>query len=505
MGLRDNASRAVIWASFGFVSTSAISFVTTVVTARLLAPEIFGLVTLVLVIVSAAHIFADAGTRAAVVQLEEPMEDIVSTALLSVPLQGLIGSIVIGAAAPLVAYFYDEPDLALLTLAMAPLLFLWSLSVIPDAMLQRRFDLRMRRGVVDPLAITMYGVVVVVLALAGWDEWSLVAGQYAYIVIISGGSWMLARPRFRDGRPTMDAYRRIRTYARPLLFANIVETVAAQSKPIALGRNLSPREVGLWGAGSRLAALPVQGVTTVAAEVMFPALSRLQGDPERFKLRMLEVLRLISLLSIPIAVTLIGLGEEGVAALFGERWREAGTVLQVLGVGAVFFSLADAAREAFKASGRSSLVARNSSVEVGVFLVYLAIIWIFGWVTLVSVAAGVGLASLVAMVAAARALRITADTGIRELWHAVLPATVGGLVQCGVLLGLVYGPLQGMGAWRHIGGLELGIAVPVMVLTGLAVLGALVYAAAAEVAERGSIRALVATLRGILRGGRAAS
>jgi O-antigen/teichoic acid export membrane protein len=448
-------------------------------------------VTLVLVIVSASHIFADAGTRAAVVQLEEPMEDVVSTALLSVPLQGLAGSIVIGAAAPLVAYFYDEPELTVLTLAMAPLLFLWSLSVIPDALLQRRFELRARRGVVDPLGIGMYGVVVVVLALAGWEE--------------SGGSWYLARPRFRDGRPTAVAYRRIRTYARPLLLANVVETVAAQSKPIALGRNLSPREVGLWGAGSRLAALPVQGVTTVAAEVMFPALSRLQGDRERFSLRLLEVLRLISLLSIPIAVTLIGLGEEGVAALFGERWREAGTVLQVLAVGALFFSLADAAREAFKASGRSSLVARNSSIEVGVFLVYLAAIWVFGLVTLVSVAAGVALASLVAMVTAVSSLGVTADTSVRQLWHAVMPASVGGLVQCAVLLGLVYGPLDGLGGWTHILGVELGAVVPLVVLTGLAVLGALVYAGTAELAERGSVRDLIRTLRGILRGGRSAA
>jgi len=385
---------------------------------------------------------------------------------------------------------------------MAPILFLWSLSVIPDAILQRRFDLRMRRGVVDPLAIGMYGVVVVALALAGWKEWSLVAGQYAYVLIISTGSWMLARPRFRDGRPTMEAYRRIRVYARPLLLANIVETIAAQSKPIALGKNLSPREVGLWGAGSRLAALPVQGVTTVAAEVMFPALSRLQGDPERFKLRMLEVLRLISLLSIPIAVTLIGLGEEGVAALFGERWREAGNVLQVLAVGAVFFSLADAAREAFKASGRSSLVARNSSIEVGVFLAYLAGIWALGLVTLVSVASGVALASLVAMVTAAGGLRVTADTRVPELWRAIRPATAGGNAQCAELLGLVYVPLDGMGAWRHVFGVELGIVVPLAVLAGLALLGAAVYAATAELTERGSIRDLVGTLRGILRGAR---
>ena len=505
MGLRDSANRAVIWASFGWLSTSLIAFVTSVITARLLAPEVFGLVTLVLVIVSASHIFADAGTRAAVVQLEEPMEDVVSTALLSVPLQGLAGSIVIGAAAPLVSHFYDEPQLTRLTLAMAPLLFLWSLSVIPDALLQRRFDLRARRGIVDPVGIGMYGAVVVVLALLGWEEWALVAGQYAYVLIISGGAWYLAAPRFRDGRPTAEAYRRIRTYARPLLLANIVETVAAQSKPIALGRNLSPREVGLWGAGSRLAALPVQGVTTVAAEVMFPALSRLQGDRERFSLRLLEVLRLIALLAIPIAVTLIGLGEEGVAALFGERWRQAGTVLQVLAVGAVFFSLADAAREAFKASGRSSLVARNSSIEVGVFLVYLAAIWMLGLVTLVSVASGVALASLVAMVTAVRSLGVTADTSVRQLWHAVMPASIGGVAQCAVLLGLVYGPLSGLGGWRHIFGVELGVVVPLAVLAVLAVVGLLVYAGAAELAERRSVRELIRTLRGIVKGGRSAA
>ncbi len=502
MGLRDNASRAVVWSSIGWLSTSLVAFITSVITARLLAPEIFGVVTLVLVIVSAAHIFADAGTRAAVVQLEDPMEDVVSTALITVPTFGLIGTLAIASASPLVADFYDEPDLMLLTIALAPILFLWSLSVVPDAILQRRFDLRLRRGLVDPLAVGVYGTVVVVLALLGFDEWSLVIGQYANVLVIAVGSWVLARPRLRDGRWTWDAYRRIRTYARPLLLANIVETIAAQSKPIALGRNLSSREVGLYGASSRLAQLPVQGVTTVAAEAMFPALSRLQNDHERFSLRMLEVLRLVALLAVPISGILIGLGEEGVAVLFGERWREAGIALQILGVGALTISLADAAREVFKASGRSSMVARNSTIEVVVFLGYLAAIWALGLVTLNSVAAGVALSSLVAMLAAARGLRVTVGTGLLEQWRAIRPAAIGGVAQIGVMLALVRYPLSDLAGWRHVFGVDLGVTLPLAVLVGVGLLGGLAYAVGAEAAERGSIRGLARTFGAIRRGAR---
>src|SRR5688500_6097390 len=141
MGLRDSASNAARWASFGWVATQGISFVTSIITARLLAPELFGLITLILVIVSAASIFADAGTRAALVHFEDPIHDVVSTALFVVPAVGAVATAAMASLSWLIADFYDEPRLTPIAVALSGLLFLQALQIVPDALLQRRFNL----------------------------------------------------------------------------------------------------------------------------------------------------------------------------------------------------------------------------------------------------------------------------------------------------------------------------------------------------------------------------
>lgn len=487
------------WASFGWVASQALAFVSTVVTARLLAPELFGLITLILVIVSAASIFADAGTRAALVQFEDPIEDVVSTALMVVPFVGAVATAAVASLSWLIADFYDEPRLQPLAVALSGLLFLQSLQIVPDALLQRRFDLRLRRGLVDPLAIFLYGVVVVILALLGADEWSLVVGQYASAVTITAGTWLLARPRFRDGRPSVRTWRRIGRYGRHLLFANVIEVIESQGPAVTLGRNVTPTAVGLYGAGSRLSALPITGITHVAGQVVFPALSRLQRDLDRFRLRFLESLRLISMLTIPVCVILISLGEPIVVTLFGERWRGGGQVLQILGIWALGVSLTEVAREVFKASGQPLLLARNAFISAGALLSTLAVLWIGGWVTILTVAGARALSSGVALVAAAVALRGPARTGIPALWRAIRPGIIGGVCQALVIIGIARLLLPDFDTWHSIGGLDLGPLVPLAIIAGLAVLGAAVYATVVELAERGSMRALLSNIRLILR------
>jgi PST family polysaccharide transporter len=501
MGLRDSATHAVKWASFGWVTTQAISFVTSVITARLLAPELFGLITLILVIVSAASIFADAGTRAALVQFEEPIEDAVSTALLVVPVVGAVATAVVASLSTLIADFYDEPRLTWLAVALSGLLFLQALQIVPDALLQRRFNLRLRRGLVDPLSVILYGTTVVVFALLGFEEWSLVIGQYVAAITITAGTWALARPSFRAGRPSYRTWRRIGRYGRHLLTANIIEVINSQGAPVTLGRNVTPTAVGLYGAGSRLSSLPITGITHVAGQVIFPALSRLQHDAERFRLRFLESLRLISLLTIPLCVTLIALGEPIVVTLFGERWRGGGEVLQILGVYALGLSLIDVGREVFKASGQPRKIAQNALLETAALLGLLALIWVTGHVTIQNVAWMRALSVLVALVTVVTALRGSARTSPLDLWRAVRPSMVAGAVQCAAVFAVAHYALSGLDTWRHVGGLELGPVVPLVMVALLALAGGAVYVAVVETAERGALRELVAILRTILRRG----
>jgi O-antigen/teichoic acid export membrane protein len=503
--LRTKATGAIRWASIGYFSTQFLSFLTTVVTARLLAPEIFGLVTLVLVLVTASKIFADAGTRAAIVQLEDPVDDVVATAVASTFTAGLVGSVVIAAGAPLVSAFYDDARLTPITVALAGVLFVWAMSIVPDAVLQRNFDLKIRRGIVAPGALVVYAAVVIPLALLGLEEWALVAGQWASTVFITAGAWLLARRYVRRGRVTRDALRRIRKYARPLFLANLVETVEGQAKPIAIGRNAPVADVGLWGAAHRLHQLPVHGITVMAAEGMFPALSRLQGDMERFARRAVEALRLICLLAVPVCLVLVATGEELVVTLFGERWRGAGTTLQILSLGALAMTFADGAREVFKASGRSYLVARNALYEVVVFLTYLTVIWVGGWVSLSTVAAGTVLSALVATGAAVRGLTVTIGIGTGDVFRALRPVLLAGAVQVAVMLILARVVLGGFERWHHIGALSVGPLVPLAILGAIAAVGMLVYAGVAELTSRGIIPELLRTLKSIIRPSRAAA
>ena len=176
---------------------------------------------------------------------------------------------------------------------------------------------------------------------------------------------------------------------------------------------MSPTAVGLYGAGSRLSASPITGITHVAGQVIFPALSRLQTDAERFKLRFLESLRMISLLTIPICVTLIALGEP-IVVILGERWRGGGEVLQILGVYALGLSLIDVGREVFKASGQPRLLARNALIETTTLLGLIAALWIAGHVSIESIAWARAGSVVFALIAVVTALRGSAGTGGRS-------------------------------------------------------------------------------------------
>lgn len=479
------------WATIGFLLTNVGALATSVVTARLLAPEVFGLVALVLVIVYGVEIFADGGTMAALIQQGDPIDDAVSTALIALPAGGLVGAVGIAAASPLLAWFYGEPKLTALGIGLSGWIFIYSLSIVPDALLMRRLDLRLRRAVVDPLAILAYGVVVVVLVQLGAREWSLVAGQYASVVVLTAGCWYLARPSFRAGRPSLAEWRRLRRYSRPILLANVVRAGAFDQAPaILLGRFLAVRDVGLWGAGWRLAQVATGGTVGVLGQALFPALSRLQGDVGRLRARALESFRLISLISVPLCVSMMAFGEPFVAALLGEAWRGAGPVLQVLGFWALATVLFHSTTEVLKACGDTRSLARSQIVAAGALLVAFASLLALSWLTLAGVAAAFAIAAVASLVSSTRRLVAALTVAPSRLWHAVRPALVAGVVQGAALAAL---------SRYLVPGADAGSVATLAIVGLLALAGLAVYVAAVEVAERKAMVHLVTTVRLMIR------
>jgi O-antigen/teichoic acid export membrane protein len=477
-----------MWGAVGWSGTMVLNLVTTIITARLLAPEIFGLVAVVMVLVAAAQIFADSGIKAALVQEEEDLDDSIATAMLVIPIVGLAAGAVLFAASPLIADFYGDERIQPVAMVLSGLLLVQALSIVPDALLQRRMDLKLRRGVVDPLAVIAYAAVAISLALLGAEQWALVAGQYALFVTITVGALLIARPNPFRGRASVATWRKMARYGRPLLGANILEVIDQQVEPIAIGRNVGVSGVALYNVGFRLALLPLSGITYVAAQALFPALSRVRHDAARFREALLTTVGLLPLLSIPACITLAGLGEPAVVTLFGERWRMSGVVLQILVFWTLGLSLSELGREVFKAAGRTSFVARNAFLEAGTLVALVAGLWIFGQVGLVSVALARLAVAVVALAAVAEALPGVAGVSRSDLWRRVRPAVIAGLAQWVVLFALVNVLLDDFETWTDVGGIPLGPIIPLILLAVLTAVGLAVFALAAEMVQRGVLK-----------------
>lgn len=498
---RARAGRAVLWATVGWYSTYLLSFGFNIVTARLLAPEVFGLVTLVMVVVLMAQLFADAGTRAALIHREHDVADAVSTAMISLPVAGLIGTVVIGACSPLFAWFYGNSELTLLALAMAPLLLVFTLSIVPDALLQRRMDLKLRRAVVDPLSVVGYGITVIVLALFGMREWALVIGQWVNFSIITIGAWVLARPRFREGTASWTTYREIARYGRGLLLANFIESVQAQSEPVALGHQLGTGPVGLWNAGMRIGKLPLTGIVQVTGSVVFAALARFRSDMDRFRAVAFEALQMNALLVVPVGVTFMTMGEPIVVVLFGEKWRGAGVALQFIGFWAICLALSDNAREMFKALGRPYLVARSAFAEVVTAVGFLAIMWATGHIAIWTVGVGRVLSSGIIVIVYSWGIHRLNALPLADQWRAVRAAFAGGVAQAILLLAVLHLLLpSGPETWRHIGGTSLGVLPGLAGVGALFVGGVVAYGLVVRATDRTALRQLRANIRTSVRG-----
>jgi len=498
MGMREQVGRGVLWSSIGWIGSYALNLAFTIVTARLLAPEVFGVVALASIVVVAGNVVTSSGTRAAIVHLEDRVEDAVSTALISLPMAGVATGLIAAGLAPLIASFYNEPDVGPVVVALSGIMLVRCLGIVPDALLQRDFRFKARQGLVEPLSVLAYGVAVCILAPLGAEEWSLVVGQYAAQVTIVIGSWWLAKPWRRLGHPSYRMWRRLASYGRHLLTANLVELVDAQADRIALGRNVSVQSVGFYSAGLRLATLPVTGVVNVVGQATFPALTRMRDDAERFTRAVLETVSGLALLSTLFCISLSGLAEPLVVTMFGEVWRPAGDVLQVLAFWSLALALTEATREVFKAAGRPWWVARIAFLAAISLVALLAAAWAFGVVGLIVVSACRVVAGVIGLGMGAVALTGSMRAGLRELWRAVRPSVLAGAALGAYYLVVDLTPLGGYEDWVP----SLGPLVPLAMLAAVFLVGVAVYGAVVELVAPGTRAAVLRPLRSLVAGRR---
>ena len=367
MTIRSRTVSGLGWSASTRAATALLQFAVSVGLARLLNPDDFGLIGMVLVVIGFAATIGDLGFGAAIVQ----RDDISNASLSSVFWFGLAAggflTIALILAAPLVAAFYGAPQLQLLTTAMALMFIFGSLQVVQSALLQKSLDFRTRFRI-EICSVSVSAVIALVLALKGAGVWSLVALSLSDAAARAVVTWRLVswRPRLTF---SWNAVKKLLEFGRHLIGFNIVVYWAQNVDKLIIGQHLGSIALGVYGVADRLMRLPLTHVTATTSAVMFPALAAVQSNVDVVRRTYLRANRMIAFLTFPMMLGMSTLAEPLVLLVYGEKWRAAIPVVQLLCFAGLAQSVYNTAAWIFLSRGRPDILFRLGLLSLLVRLV----------------------------------------------------------------------------------------------------------------------------------------
>jgi O-antigen/teichoic acid export membrane protein len=305
----------------------------TMVLARILSPQDFGLIAMVTAVTGFIMVFKDLGLSMATVQQAEINHSQVSTLFwINIGLSAMLMVITL-ALAPAVAWFYKDPRLVAVTAALSTGFLFGGLTVQHQALLRRQMRLS-AVSIIDVLSMAAGVLTAILCAWAGMGYWALVWMPIATAVTNAIGVWVASG--WVPGRPVRrSGVRAMLKFGGWMTGYSLLNYFSRNFDNILIGRFWGPQVLGIYAKAYSLLLLPMGQITAPMTAVAIPALSRLQNEPDRFRSYYLRAVKLIAYISMPGVVIMVVLSREIILLFLGNQWLDAVPIFMVLGISAV--------------------------------------------------------------------------------------------------------------------------------------------------------------------------
>src|SRR4029077_20998046 len=292
--------------------------------ARLLFPKDFGLVGMVTAFTGFLGLFRDAGLSMATIQ-RASLTDAQSARLvwINVVFGGMLAALTV-AAAPILSLFYHEPRLFWVTVALGTSFIFNGVGAQHRALLQRR--MRFTALVAVDIVSLIAGMAAAIgMAWAGWGYWALVVMNVAPPAVSILALWLATRwvpgwPQRRSG------IRSMLWFGGTITLNNVVCYVAYNADKVLLGRFWGADALGIYGRAYQLINLPTENLNSTLGIVAFPALSRVQNDPQRLRRYFLRGYSLFLAIAMPITIECALFSDDVIRVALGTQWSAAAGV-----------------------------------------------------------------------------------------------------------------------------------------------------------------------------------
>ncbi len=361
MELKQNVIRGMAWGIVERAGSMLLQMGVSLVIARLLSPEDYGLIAILVVFTTICSIFVESGYTQALIRKQDLSKRDFSSVFafnfsLSVGLYLLLLLL-----SPVIAWYFESAAL----LRIAPVLFLLlpinALCSIQSAMFVCNLDFR-RLAKYTLWSSFVASVISVGLAIAGAGVWALVAQRLLTVGVKALLLWIVG-----EWRPTREVstepLKSMFKYSSRLFLSDFVSALYFNISQLFIGKMYTPVQLGYYEQGRKLKEMPVTSVIGTVQNVTFSALSKLQDNPDKFCDGTRKVTMVLNWLMFPVMVGLIAIAKDMFLVLLTEKWLPTVPYFQIFCLGGVFVPLSVVSYSVMKIKSDGSLILRMEIVK----------------------------------------------------------------------------------------------------------------------------------------------
>lgn len=349
-GLQRKVFSGLLWKFGERIGAQAVSFLVSIILARLLLPSDYGVIALITIFIDIANVFVSSGFGAALVQKKDADEvDFSSVFYFSIVMSWVLYAIVFFGA-PAVAGFYGKEILTPVLRVMALKLPLAGVNSVQHAYVQKK--MLFKRFFFSTLIGTVGSAVVgIVMAYTGFGAWALVA-QYLFnstmdtVVLWFTVRW---RPvwRFSLGR-----MKYLFGFGWKMLASELIHTSYKQIRSLIIGKVYTEKDLAFYNQGGKLPNLIVTNINSSVSSVLFPAMTLKQDDTGKLKEMVRLSIRVSSYIMWPLMIGLLVMSEPIVRLMFTEKWLPCVPYMQIACIQFALEPVQTANVQAVKAMGK---------------------------------------------------------------------------------------------------------------------------------------------------------
>lgn len=350
-GLKQKTMSGMIWSFIQKFGVMSITFISNLVLARLLTPDDYGCIGMLMIFILIANTFIDGGFGSALIQKKKPTQEDYSTIfywnlILSISLYVLLYF-----TSPAIASFYKLPLLSSVLKVQGLVLILNSLSIVQQNKLRKQLLFK-KLAIVNITSAIFSLSITIYLAYLGWGVWALVAQQillsfFNAILYWIVGNW---KPSFVFSR---QSFKELFNFGGFILLSNLINTLGNNIQGLLIGKFFNSYTMGLYSQARKLEEVASTSLSSIIDQVSFPIFSEIQNDKYKLVEAIKKIITTIAYLSFPIIFLLIAAAKPLFIILYSEIWVDSVPYFQLLCIAGLAISLQNINYYAVAAIGKS--------------------------------------------------------------------------------------------------------------------------------------------------------